>query len=161
TINAYLGADGMQPFLDAGGGAFALVRTSNPGGDALQETALAEGGTVADRVAAVVADLGRRVVGRRGYSALGAVVGATRPQAAARLRAAMPEQILLVPGFGAQGGGVDDVRPCFRDDGTGAIVAATRSVIYAFRGDGPGWADEVAEAAAGFADEVGRAVGLR
>jgi orotidine-5'-phosphate decarboxylase len=151
TINAWLGDDGILPFL-ARGAAFALVRTSNPGGDAVQTPRLADGRSVAEAVAALVADLGRPFVGARGYSTLGAVVGATKPDDAARLRAAMPEQIFLVPGFGAQGAGVDDVRACFDGDGRGAIVTASRSVIYAAA---------VADAARSFADDVGRAAGMR
>lgn len=161
TINSYLGADGIEPFLRPGFGAFALVRTSNPGGDALQSQLLAGGRTVAEFVAEIVADVGKASVGRRGYSALGAVVGATKPVAAARLRQLMPQQIFLVPGFGAQGAGVDQVLPCFAENGSGAIVTTSRSVIYAFE-SGPGpWKSAVAEAAAKFADQIGSAVGLR
>jgi orotidine-5'-phosphate decarboxylase len=161
TINSYLGEDGITPFLRDGHGAFALVRTSNPGGDQVQNLELKDGRTVAQAVAEMVARIGSAHVGNRGYSSLGAVVGATKPQDAKRLREIMPQQIFLVPGYGAQGGGIDDILPCFKSDGTGAIVTASRSVIYAFTQDDPKWADSVADAAARFADEVGRAVGMR
>jgi orotidine-5'-phosphate decarboxylase len=138
TVNAYLGADGLEPFTTAaehaGAGLFALVRTSNPGGDALQGLPLANGRTVGQAVAQIVAGLGAArpgYIGESGYSLLGAVVGATRPQEAAALRELMPQQLFLVPGFGAQGGGADDVKACFKPDGTGAIITASRSVIYA------------------------------
>jgi len=161
TINSYLGEDGIRPFLGAGRGAFALVRTSNPGGDVVQGQRLADGRTVAESVAAVVASIGEGFVGKGGYSSLGAVVAATRPEDAASLRRLMPRQIFLVPGFGAQGGGVKDVLPCFSAEGRGAIITASRSVIYAFE-DGKGdWTSSVAEAAERFADEVGRAAGAR
>ena len=166
TVNPYLGMDGLEPFLEAGGGIFALVRTSNPGGDALQGLPLADGRFVADAVADLVASLGDGAVGASGYSAVGAVVGATKSDDAVRLRARMPQQIFLVPGYGAQGGGVKDVLPCFNADGRGAIVTASRSVIYAFEG-GPasaavtGWRDMVHQAAVDFADEVGRGTGWR
>jgi orotidine-5'-phosphate decarboxylase len=159
TINAYLGDDGIRPFLarsrDAvgGRGAFALVRTSNPGGDALQREPLASGGSVAERVAVMIAQLGGEHVGRSGFSALGAVVGATRPRDAAILRELMPQQIFLVPGWGAQGAGVAEIRPCFDRQGRGAIVTASRSVIFA-GGDAPDWKDQVAAAARAFAGEV-------
>jgi orotidine-5'-phosphate decarboxylase len=161
TINSYLGADGMRPFLCSGRGAFALVRTSNPGGDAVQDLRLDDGRTVSQAVADLVASVGSETVGIRGYSNLGAVVGATRPEAAAALRARMPQQILLVPGFGAQGGTIDDVLPCFRPDGAGAVVTASRSVLYAFKADDPGWATAVGDAAAALAEQVGRATGWR
>lgn len=161
TINSYLGEDGMRPFLRPGKGAFALVRTSNPGGDALQSLALSDGRTVAEAVADTVARIGRDALGERGYSSLGAVVGATKSDDAARLRERMSEQIFLVPGYGAQGGGAQDVLPCFKPDGTGAIVTASRSVIYAFKNDSEHWNDAVGAAAEQFADEIGRAVGMR
>lgn len=161
TVNSYLGADGIAPFLAAGRGAFALVRTSNPSGDALQSLPLADGRTVAQAVADLVAALGAAHLGRAGFSDLGAVVGATKRADAAALRERMPQQIFLVPGFGAQGGGVDDVLPCFRGDGRGALVTASRSVIYAF---GPGdrdWAGAVARAAEELRAQIGGALGAR
>ncbi len=149
TVNAYFGGDGLTPFLRAaaehGRGVFALVRTSNPGGDAIQERTLADGRTVADAVGGVVAEAGdTEATGRHGYSVLGAVVAATRPEAAARLRNTMPRQLFLVPGFGAQGGGVDDVRPCFHSDGRGAVVAVSRSITEAWRSsDATDWREAV------------------
>jgi orotidine-5'-phosphate decarboxylase len=109
----------------------------------------------------MVGELGHGTVGRRGYSALGAVVAATKPQDTAALRTIMPEQVFLVPGFGAQGGTVDDVLPCFRSDGTGAIVTASRSVIYGFEPADRDWAGAVARAAGALAEALGSAVGLR
>lgn len=162
TINSYLGEDGITPFLRyEGHGAFALVRTSNPGGDAIQNLQLNDGRTVAQAVGELIEQIGSNSIGQSGYSSLGAVVGATKREDARRLREIMPQQIFLVPGYGAQGGGVDDVLPCFKSDGTGAIVTASRSVIYAFSPDDPKWMDSVAEAAASFAGEIGCAVGMR
>jgi orotidine-5'-phosphate decarboxylase len=162
TINSYLGEDGIAPFLKkACHGAFALARTSNPGGDQVQNLELKDGRTVAHAVGEMIARIGSGYVGQRGYSSLGAVVGATKPQDARRLREIMPQQIFLVPGYGAQGGGLDDVLPCFKSDGSGAIVTASRSIIYAFKSGDSKWADSVADAAAKFADEIGRAVGMR
>jgi orotidine-5'-phosphate decarboxylase len=161
TINSYLGEDGITPFLQPDHGAFALVRTSNPSGDAIQNLVLKDGRTVAHAVAELVSTIGSNHVGTRGYSSLGAVVGATKREDAVSLRRIMPQQVFLVPGYGAQGGGIDDVLPCFNTDGTGAIVTASRSVIYAFKPDDPKWTEAVGEAAARFADDVSRAVGLR
>lgn len=161
TVSPYLGLDGITPVLDAGLGAFALVRTSNPDGDAIQTPELAAGGTVADLVAALVDSAGSTRVGASGLSALGAVVGATKPEDAGRLRGAMPRAPFLVPGFGAQGGGVDDVRPLFGDSGTAALITASRSVIYAADAADPKWTDAVAESAERLAEEIGAAAGLR
>ena len=128
---------------------FALVRTSNPGGDAIQSLALADGGNVASAVAKMVDRLGsdKRYVGDSGYSLLGAVVGATKGDEAAALRAMMPRQIFLVPGFGAQGGKADDVKACFNSDGQGAIISASRSVLYAHEKTGGDWRKAVQQAA--------------
>ncbi|MHC4142280.1 MAG: orotidine-5'-phosphate decarboxylase [Planctomycetota bacterium] len=157
TVNSYLGADAIEPFLRPGAGVFALVRTTNPGSDAVQSQRLADGRTVAESVAKMVATLGEAHVGGCGYSAVGAVVGATRPDEISALRALMPRQVFLVPGYGSQGGGVDDIRPCFDARGRGAVVSASRSVIYAFDPDAGDWTGAVTDAAKRFADEVARA----
>lgn len=136
TVSPYLGADGIEPFVKLaraeGKGLFALVRTSNPGGDALQSLKLSDGRTVAEAVAQLMAQAGAGDVGLCGYSLLGAVVGATKASDAVRLREMMPRQVFLVPGFGAQGGGADDVRACFKKDRSGAIITASRSVLFAY-----------------------------
>ena len=165
TVNPYLGVDGITPFIGSadqptGLGAFALVRTSNPGGDAIQSLRLEDGRTVAESVADLVAQMGADSIGACGYSALGAVVGATKSEDAASLRARMPTQLFLVPGFGAQGGGVDDVLACFNSDGRGALVTASRSVIYAFEGTSGEWRGAVESAAAEFSRTLAQGVGV-
>ena len=109
----------------------------------------------------MVAEIGADTLGESGYSSLGAVVGATKPEDAASLRKRMPRQIFLVPGYGAQGGGIEDVMPCFNSDGRGAIVTASRSVIYAFDPADLNWLEAIEQAASKLADDVGRAVGMR
>lgn len=158
TVNGYLGADGMEPFqqvaAEQGKGLFVLVRTSNPGGDAIQRLELKDGRTVAEAVGDVVATLGSSCVGESGYSNVGMVVGATKPEDAAKLRERYPQQLFLVPGFGAQGGGAEDVRACFKPDGTGALITASRSVIYAFEQGDVEWRETVKQAAIKLRDDV-------
>lgn len=161
TINAWCGADGIAPFLAAaaaaGKGLFPWVRASNPSSDAFQGLKLEDGRTVSEALAQIVAEAGSaaNAIGKRGYSLLGAVVGATKPDDAARLRDMMPRQIFLVPGFGAQGGTADDVRACFKSDGTGALVTASRSITYAFAGtDADDWRVPIAAAAADMARQI-------
>lgn len=163
TISSYFGEDGLRPFLDAaareGKGLFALVRTSNPGADAIQATRLEDGRTFAQRVAELVDGFGGapRYLGQSGYSLLGAVVGATRPHEAAELRRLMPRQLFLVPGFGAQGGEARDVRACFHEDGTGGVVTSSRSIIYAWEhAETRDWAAAVEQAALTMKDSVVR-----
>ncbi|MEZ6319335.1 MAG: orotidine-5'-phosphate decarboxylase [Phycisphaerales bacterium] len=159
TVNAYLGMSGIEPFLDAGLGVFALVRTSNPDSDALQAAALASGGTVAGRVAQQIAELGASRVGASGLSAVGAVVGATKAgEELAGLRAVMPDVPCLVPGVGAQGGACADVRPLARAGASsmgaaGVVINASRSVLYP-GGDSGNWQEAIASAARAFADEA-------
>ena len=136
TVNAYLGSDGVKPFLDiasaAGKGVFVLVRTSNPGGAEIQELPLADGRPLYMHMA----DLVNRwdpAVGEYGWSSLGAVVGATTGHSLAAIRAAAGKSIFLIPGFGAQGGSLTDTLPAFDGRGLGAIIAASRSIIYAWR----------------------------
>ncbi|MFI4859600.1 MAG: orotidine-5'-phosphate decarboxylase [Phycisphaerales bacterium JB063] len=159
TVNGYLGGDGLEPFMEVaqreGHGLFVLVRTSNPGGDAIQTLKLEDGRTIAQAVGDVVAELGAGCVGDSGYSSVGMVVGATKPSDAAELRERYPQQLFLVPGYGAQGGGADGVRACFKSDGTGALITASRSVNYAFAGrDSVAWASAVADAAQAMRDDV-------
>jgi len=164
TVNAYLGMSGIVPFLDAGLGVFALVRTSNPDSDALQASELTAGGTVAQLVARQIAGLGASHVGASGLSAVGAVVGATKAgDELAHLRGAMPDQVCLVPGVGAQGGSAADVCPLRRAGAgsvgaRGVLVNASRSVLYPAASGGR-WQDAVAGAACAFADEVRTALG--
>jgi orotidine-5'-phosphate decarboxylase len=138
TVSSYLGLDGLQPFIDTAReeqkGLFALVRTSNPSADVLQNARLESGATVAEHVAALVAEWAAQdgLVGENGYSALGAVVATRQGDQAARFRELMPQSLFLVPGYGAQGGAAADFAPYFKPDGTGALIAASRSVIFAY-----------------------------
>ncbi len=138
TVSSYFGLDGLQPFLDVARdeakGVFALVRTSNPSADIIQNAKLEGGLTVAEHVAQQVAAWGSdpSLIGSSGYSLLGAVVAPTDADQTVRLRGMLPNAILLVPGFGAQGGTAADIAPCFKSDGTGALISASRSILYAF-----------------------------
>jgi orotidine-5'-phosphate decarboxylase len=139
TVNPLLGGDAVAPFLEAaaagGRGLFLLVRTSNPGAADLQDLVLADGALWHERLAALVAGWGADSVGPAGISAVGAVVGATVPERLAALRALMPHQPFLVPGVGAQGGRPQSLGAAFGGRAAGALVSASRSIIYA---DDPG-----------------------
>lgn len=141
TVNPYLGSDGIEPFVSRcaarGTGLFVLVKTSNPSSGELQDQELFSGEDLALQVAKLVDQLGLRALGSEGYSAVGAVVGATYPEDLARFRSHMEKAIFLVPGYGAQGGNGDDVAAAFNPDGLGALVAASRSVIYAYQKEDP------------------------
>lgn len=136
TANPLLGVDALEPLVDgalaAGAGVFVLVRTSNPGAADIEDLALAgpDGGTVWERVAAIVARLGASSAGG-GLSSIGAVVGATAPEHMARARELMPAATFLLPGIGAQGGRVEDLAPAFAPGRAGGLVSASRSIVSA------------------------------
>ena len=149
TINGYLGSDGVLPFLGktpGSGGVFVLVKTSNPSSGELQDVKVAPGarapGSLVDAQAVmeVTAQLvrawGASRHGACGLTDVGAVVGATYPDQARRLRALMPDTIFLIPGYGAQGGTAADALAGARSDGHGAIVNSSRGIIGAWQATG-------------------------
>jgi len=138
TINGFAGADGILPFADIaaeqGKGVFVWVRASNPTAGAIQDFADAAGQKMYEKLAEVIGKIANQAkrLGSRGYSNVGMVVGGTSPEETTSLRSKYPKVWFLVPGFGSQGAGaVDCVRFC-RDDGTGALINASRSIIYAY-----------------------------
>lgn len=140
TLNAYLGIDGIAPFIheceQQGKGVFILVRTSNPSAVDLQDLLLETGKPFYQAVARKVTEWGRTTIGESGYSSVGAVVGATWPEQAALLRTQMKDSIILVPGYGAQGGSAKAAAENFNSDGKGAIVNASRSLMCAYKKEG-------------------------
>ncbi|MCK5616555.1 orotidine-5'-phosphate decarboxylase [Candidatus Pacearchaeota archaeon] len=166
TVTPYLGSDGITPFTkvcqEHGRGIFVLVRTSNPSADEIQGQAVGDH-LLDEEVASLVEGWGRDLIGDTGYSSVGAVIGATYPEEARTLRNLMPNQIFLVPGYGAQGGGAEDVKPCFHDNGTGAIVNSSRGIIFAYQKDDK-WKEEqyheaAREAALAMKEDLGKLFG--
>lgn len=172
TVNGYLGRDALDPFLtvcrEEGKGIFVLVRTSNPGAAEVQNAALADGVTVAEHMARLVAGWGAQdsLLGQRGYSCIGAVVAPRDVEQAKRIRQVLDKSILLVPGYGAQGLGPEEVSACFKPDGTGAIVNASRSVIFAYEQDayrqqyGDNWQACIEKACQDFVTQVRTAASM-
>ena len=135
TINPYFGTDSVQPFLDAAirndKGVFVLVKTSNPTAGEFQNLVLDTGNTLYEEIAYKAGIWGDSAPYSR-YSFVGAVVGATHPEEAARIRKIVPNTFFLVPGYGAQGATVEDIKICFDEEGGGAIVNASRSLMFAY-----------------------------
>ena len=169
TVNPYFGSDGINPFFEVckkhGKGIFILVKTSNPSSGEFQdklvevnleerEQLISKGIEVYDKtqlynlVALQVNKYAQQFIGARGYSSIGAVVGATYPEQAEILRKLMPNSFFLVPGYGAQGGGGEGVVPCFNEDGYGAVVNSSRGIIFAYEkfGDPERFAEATREA---------------
>ncbi|MFV1958602.1 MAG: orotidine-5'-phosphate decarboxylase [Planctomycetota bacterium] len=163
TLNPYLGADALEPFVraaqEAGKGLYVLVRTSNPGARDLQELEVApEGRLLYEHTADLVARLGEGTrVMSGGFGCVGAVVGATAPAAAAALRVLLPDTPFLVPGYGAQGATAQDVAVSRRPDGSGMVVNASRSIIHP-PVEGGTWQEAVVAAARRSKEELHEAV---
>jgi len=136
TVSPYLGDDSLQPFVTVcdqrAAGIFVLVKTSNPGGGMLQDR-VSEGSTVYQAVASQLESLNASRRGEYGFGPVGAVVGATYPEQLAELREKMPGAIILIPGFGAQGGAASDVAAGFDARGLGAVVNSSRHIIFAHK----------------------------
>ncbi|MCR5345390.1 MAG: orotidine-5'-phosphate decarboxylase [Lachnospiraceae bacterium] len=135
TVNPYLGTDGIKPFVDVckeeKKGIFILVKTSNPSSGEFQDRII-DGKPLYEHVADKVREWGEDAMGDA-YSYVGAVVGATYPEMGAVLRKVMPKTLILVPGYGAQGGTGKDLKAFFNPDGLGAIVNSSRGIIAAYK----------------------------
>lgn len=136
TVNGYLGTDGISPLIqicnEYDKGIFVLVKTSNPSSGELQDKLIGE-----QHVYEVMGEMceawGKDTMGKYGYSSVGAVVGATYPEQLNELREKMPHTFFLVPGYGAQGGGANDVRYAFDTNGLGAIINSSRGIMCAYK----------------------------
>ena len=140
TVNPYLGSDGVKPFLDVckeeKKGIFILVKTSNPSSGEFQDRILSDAGNrpLYEEVGRKVDEWGKDLMGDS-YSYVGAVVGATYPEMGKVLRDIMPKSMILVPGYGAQGGKGADLVHFFNEDGLGAIVNSSRGIIAAYQNE--------------------------
>lgn len=147
TVNGYLGSDGINPLLkicaDRDKSVFVLVKTSNPSSGELQDKKI-DDKTVYETMGDMCENWGKDLRGASGYSAVGAVVGATYPEMLGELREKLPHTFFLVPGYGAQGGGANDVKFAFDKNGIGAIVNSSRGIMCA-------WSKEEGSSEADFA----------
>lgn len=135
TVNPYLGSDGINPFLDVckeeNKGIFILIKTSNPSSGEFQDK-LVDGVPLYELVARKVAEWGAQCMDGT-YSNVGCVIGATYPEMGKALRKMLPNNYILVPGYGAQGGTAKDLKAYFNEDGLGAIVNSSRGIIAAYK----------------------------
>lgn len=138
TINAFAGTDGIEPFAkmadEQGKGVFVWVRASNPSAGPIQDFENADGVKMYEKIAEIVAEaaLQPQRIGTSGYSNIGMVVGGTAPDVSAALRDKYDKIWFLVPGYGSQGASAEDCIRFCKSDGTGALINASRSIIYAY-----------------------------
>lgn len=137
TVNGYLGSDGIKPFVedikDNNKSIFVLVKTSNPSSGELQNLKLENGKFIYEQMGELVEEWGKDTIGKYGYSEVGAVVGATHPEEASRLRAQMLNTFFLIPGYGAQGGSAEMLKVCFDKRGLGGVVNSSRGILCAYK----------------------------
>lgn len=137
TVNPYFGKDGLAPFFEevkkVDKGVFVVCRTTNPSAPFLQDEGRDE--KVYFKVARLVEEMGEEIIGDSGFSSAGIVVGATYPEDLKILRKEFPSLLFLVPGVGAQGGGIESLRFAFREDGLGALVNVSRGILFSYRED--------------------------
>ncbi len=161
TLAGYLGKNAIQPFVEiaaeTGRGMYVLVRPSDPGADQVHE--FGDTTQFYEHMADLVASWGQapELIGQCGLSCVGAVVAPKDLESTAALRSRLAQTPFLVPGYGAQGGSAESCRPCFLPDGSGAVINASRSVIYAYEKAGlpeGEWRTAICQAAERFAADV-------
>lgn len=139
TVNGYLGTDGIAPLLkickENDKGIFVLAKTSNPSSGELQDKCI-DNTPIYDAMGDMCEKWGDDTIGEYGYSAVGAVVGATYPKQLSELRKRLPHTMFLVPGYGAQGGGAEGLKGAFDENGFGAIVNSSRAIMCAYKKEG-------------------------
>lgn len=165
TINAYLGFDGIKPYLSyKEKGLFILVKTSNPSSKDFQDIFSARILNVPDsdvevivdhitlernyiHMAKLVSKWGQNLEQISNFHNLGVVVGATYPQELKTIRKIVKNSFVLMPGFGAQGAAARDIKSGFNENGLGGIVNSSRGITYAYFKNEKYPADRFGEAA--------------
>ena len=149
TVNGFAGAEGIEPFADVatknGKGVFVWVRSSNPGAAVIQDCACGDGQKMYEKLAAVVAEIANKPerIGKTGYSNIGMVVGGTSPDETTARRKKYDKVWFLVPGYGSQGASAADCIRFCKKDGSGALINASRSIIYAY--ENPKYKDQLGD----------------
>jgi orotidine-5'-phosphate decarboxylase len=139
TLNPYMGFETLDPFVEyvgkSGKGAFALLRTSNPGMKDIEWLELSSGGRVLDAVGSGLKAIAARFgdFSREGCGPIGAVVGCTEEDDARALRDRYPELFFLIPGYGAQGGAARIAATLL--DRAGGTVNSSRAILTAWKKD--------------------------
>jgi len=143
TVNAYLGSDGIKPFIETAvkydKAVFALVKTSNPSSGELQNKFIINNQAEEPSpclytvVGELMEEISKDTIDKYGYTCVGAVVGATYPEEAKFLRERLKHTFFLVPGYGAQGGSAETAANAFDENGKGAIVNSSRAIIAAWK----------------------------
>ena len=161
----YLGWDGMEPLLtfcyEKDKGIFVRAKTYNRSSGDLHYQKIGDK-SIYETMGAMCEQWGEKTQNSYGYSRVGAVVGATYPQQLSEMRQKMPHTFFLVPGYGAQGGGANDVAGAFDKNGLGAIVNSSRAILTAWKKagtDGKDFAQQARKAALTMKEDIMGVVG--
>jgi orotidine-5'-phosphate decarboxylase len=166
TVNPYLGPATLEPFVleaeRAERGVVVLVRNSNPDSSLLQSAATPGGPLFAVLARALAPYQDRLARGTTGWSSLGVSVAATHAGDTEQVREVLPRALLLVLGYGAQGGAAADAVRGFRRGPAGlegGVVSSSRPILFPARaGDARAWEAGVRAAVARATAELGEAV---
>lgn len=167
TIDGYIAEACVSHFVKQmkkyGTGAFVVDKTSFSPNSEIENLVTTSGLTVWEELACRVAKWGEGTEGENGYRNLGVVMGATYPEDAPKMRSILPKAVMLVPGYGAQGGASDGAVVPFNDDGFGAVVNSSRGIIAAwqkgpFACDPKDFAQAAARAAKAARDDLNEAL---
>lgn len=136
TLSPYMGLDSLEPYLgyvqNSEKGLFVLIRTSNRGAEDIQYIETSDGKRVYNHTADKIYSMAEKYMGVHGYSSIGGVIGCTHVDEGAMLRENYKNMFMLIPGYGAQGGGAKDVAIYLRD-GNGGIVNSSRGILLAYK----------------------------
>lgn len=134
TLNPYMGFDSITPYLsylESGEkGLFVLLRTSNPGAKDIEYLDV-EGESLYYHVGDKLEEMAKAYKGKCGYSSLGVVVGGTHTDEAVEIRERYKDLYFLIPGYGAQGAGGQDVK-LYLNNKNGGIINSSRGIIKAY-----------------------------
>lgn len=136
TLSPYMGMDSIEPYLpymkENNKGVFVLVRTSNEGAKDFENLDLVDGRKLYTAVGDKLAELGKGVKGKHGYSQIGGVIGCTHVEEGKEIRDRYKDMFFLIPGYGAQGGKSEDVA-IYLNNGNGGVVNSSRAILVAYK----------------------------
>ena len=136
TLSPYMGMDSIEPYLpymkENNKGVFVLIRTSNKGAEDFENLDLVDGKKLYTAVGDKLAELGKEVKGKHGYSQIGGVIGCTHVEEGKEIRDRYKDMFFLIPGYGAQGGKAEDVA-IYLNNGNGGVVNSSRGILLAYK----------------------------
>jgi len=136
TVNPWMGLETLFPFIElankTNSGIFILLKTSNPGSKDLQDLKV-DGKKVFLHLSEKLSNFVETNLGESGFSNVGIVVGATKPEEAILIRKILPKALFLIPGYGAQGAKASDALAGLilkNKIYEGGLINSSRSILF-------------------------------